>query len=572
MLDNIEKSAYQRLQESEGRFDAIIENMPGLLYLKNLQNRYLLANRAFLDFFHYNGEEIFGKRDHELLPEPLATRFSQADYRVLQSGLILEQEEVLPYQKGEQIYHAIRFPVVTDDSGYFSVCAILTDMTEKFHNRQRILLDKEIQNLINELFEKTMDHSSLSLNSILDQALKKILALSWVKKGGQSFIFLTDHQTGQLTLTSQLSTTSSHNTCHHAPQRSCICQRTAETHQTTLGLIEEKIDNLSCTLLSPNNAVYSSPITDGKRMLGLMSISFERAPHIDLTIIHDFIELISSALASIIIRKQLDEALVKAKKTAEENYHKVQSSIQYASRIQRSILPEKSNFFTFCQDYFVIWEPRDIVGGDIYWCTPWGEGTLLILGDCTGHGVPGAFVTLLVSELLERAQMELRPGDVAGLMQKIHQLLQIRLGQHREEGESDDGMDLGICYRYAGKQELLYSGARFNLYQVSNRGVLNEIKGEKMGIGYRGIPYDQCYSLHRLPATGYYYYLTTDGLIDQVGEKVPRTFGKKRLKDLLVETHALPMPEQKNRIQQTLADYQGGQPRRDDISVIGFKI
>jgi len=249
----------------------------------------------------------------------------------------------------------------------------------------------------------------------------------------------------------------------------------------------------------------------------------------------------------------------------------VQQSINYAARIQRSTLSAPTIFEHTFSDYFIFWEPRDIVGGDMYWAAPWGEGVLLILGDCTGHGVPGAFVTLLASGAIERAKLNTPEGDVGSLLNRVHEQLQISLGQNVETGEADDGIELGACYIEKDQTRLTYSGARFELFVVEN-GEVEIIKGSKKGMGYRNIPTDQLYpSLTIDSLTGKTFYLTTDGYIDQVGHERRRMFGKKRFSKLLLELQEQPMDEQKSKLYEALIDYQGPEVRRDDVSLIGFK-
>ncbi|MEO5331359.1 MAG: PAS domain S-box protein [Magnetococcus sp. YQC-5] len=250
----------------------------------------------------------------------------------------------------------------------------------------------------------------------------------------------------------------------------------------------------------------------------------------------------------------------------------ISGSIQYASRIQRSVLPDISLMERTFSDYLVHWDPRDLVGGDMYWCDQWGEGILLILGDCTGHGVPGAFMTLIVVGALGQAKGDVSEGDIAALILRMHQLIQITLGQDSETGESDDGIELGICYIPLDRKQMLYTGARFDLFMVEN-GVVTEIKGNKKGIGYRGVSKMQMYDTHTVPLLSTAaYYMTTDGLIDQIGGTCRRAFGKNRFKELLLSMRELSMAEQKERIRQALLAYQGGENRRDDVSIIGFKI
>jgi serine phosphatase RsbU (regulator of sigma subunit) len=255
-----------------------------------------------------------------------------------------------------------------------------------------------------------------------------------------------------------------------------------------------------------------------------------------------------------------------------EAYEVIRSSIRYASRIQRSVLPDISLLEERLADYFVYWEPRDVVGGDIYWNDTWGEGLLLILGDCTGHGVPGAFMTLIATGALDRAKMEVPRGDIAALAQRMHQLMQITLRQNTGHSESDDGMELGICYLPADMTCLTFSGARFELFVVDN-GQVSVIKGTKQGIGYCSIPLTQEYDTQTIRVhEGMRFYMTSDGLIDQLGGPKRLAFGKKRFKELLVSMEDLSMKEQKARLQSTFRDFQGPETRRDDVSVIGFRI
>jgi ABC-type amino acid transport substrate-binding protein len=253
-------------------------------------------------------------------------------------------------------------------------------------------------------------------------------------------------------------------------------------------------------------------------------------------------------------------------------YNVISSSIDYASRIQRSILPDDSLMALICQDEFILWEPQDVVGGDMYWCREWGEGTLIILGDCTGHGVPGAFMTLIMTGSLDRALEEVEVGDIANLLQRMHQFSQTTLSQNENRGESDDGMELGICYLPGDRKEIHFTAARFELFEVCG-GNVNITKGTKKGIGYRNTVYDQIFDVHTIPIReNQSFYLTSDGLIDQVGGTARRMYGKKRFTKLLLEIQDRSMDEQKTIIHQALIEYQGNEKRRDDVSLIGFKI
>jgi serine phosphatase RsbU (regulator of sigma subunit) len=278
--------------------------------------------------------------------------------------------------------------------------------------------------------------------------------------------------------------------------------------------------------------------------------------------------------------RRISAEILQAKEQAEQAreqlgaaFDVIESSIHYASRIQRSVLPETAVVESILSDCFVLWEPRDVVGGDIYWVRKWGAGHLVILADCTGHGVPGAFVTLIATGALSRAQEAIPAGQVGQLLAYMHGFVQATLGQHGTEGESDDGLELGACYLDDAGRSVRFSGARFSLFIARDGDIVEELKGDKRGMGYRGVPLGEPYSeidLSRSP--GMRLYMSSDGLIDQIGGERHRAFGKSRFRELLNRHPDRSMSEQKKLLADALAEFQGSEPRRDDVSVIGFRL
>jgi len=264
-------------------------------------------------------------------------------------------------------------------------------------------------------------------------------------------------------------------------------------------------------------------------------------------------------------RKLAEQALADA-------YEVISDSIRYASRIQRALLPPEHFLTESLADHFIIWEPRDEVGGDMYWYRQCENGFLILLADCTGHGVPGAFMTMIASGALDRAMREHPDGDPAAVLHVMNRSIKRSLNQDTKDGESDDGMDIGVCRVEPEAGRLVYAGAKFSLFRVNGEDV-EEIKGDKASVGYRKVPLEQSYANHEIAvAEGDCFFLSTDGLTDQVGGPKRRMFGKKRVKDLLLELAGRPMPEQRDRLYQSFVDYQGEQIRRDDLSVFGFRL
>lgn len=262
----------------------------------------------------------------------------------------------------------------------------------------------------------------------------------------------------------------------------------------------------------------------------------------------------------------------KAEKELNHAFDTISSSIKYASKIQQSILPHSDLLIEAFDDHFVYWEPRDVVGGDVYWFYRWGKGVLMALGDCTGHGVPGAFMTLISTGALERAMGDVETGDLGALIKRMNELLRRSLGQDTGNGSADDGLELGACYIEAEKNKLSFVGAKFDLLVVEN-GQVDKIQGGRRGLGYREISDDYVYEVDVLtPTPTMKFYMASDGYVDQISSQTKRRLGKKRLNELLLSVHELPMKNQAEALHDALVTHQDSAPRLDDIAVVGFKV
>ncbi len=246
-------------------------------------------------------------------------------------------------------------------------------------------------------------------------------------------------------------------------------------------------------------------------------------------------------------------------------------SLHYASRIQSAMLPAREALATVTPDYFLIWEPRDIVGGDFFWLHRTETGYYFIVGDCTGHGVPGAFMTLIACGLLDRHLRTLENSSPSLLLSALHRDLQTLLGQDQgPDGKTDDGFEAGVCFVSEAERRLVFAGAHFSLWRA-RLGAIEEIKGSKAGIGYRRLPGSVRFNDVTIDlAPGDAFYLTTDGLIEQIGGARRRSFGRRRFTEIVTQRLGRPMAEQREALEAALAHYQGEERRRDDVTVLGF--
>ncbi|MFC5704316.1 SpoIIE family protein phosphatase [Cohnella faecalis] len=245
-------------------------------------------------------------------------------------------------------------------------------------------------------------------------------------------------------------------------------------------------------------------------------------------------------------------------------------SIGYANRIQRTVLPSEADLNAAFSEHFVYWKQRDIVGGDFYWLKKSGEVTWVAVGDCTGHGVPGALMTMLSVSLLDRIAAvgeEKSPGRV---LAKLNVLLKDTLHQTDPEGLTDDGLELGLC-RIEGNK-LTYSGAGIRMLVAGEDGV-RIVQGDRKAIGYRRTPESYDYADHEFAAdSGSAYYLVTDGVIDQNGGPKNVSLGKTKLKNAIESFGAMPLLDQGRQLERELAIYMGQEPQRDDMTLLAFRL
>ncbi len=259
---------------------------------------------------------------------------------------------------------------------------------------------------------------------------------------------------------------------------------------------------------------------------------------------------------------------IEANKELGDAHNQITESVQYASRIQRSLLPPASILTEGLDDHFVIWQPKDVVGGDLYWVKRDSKGLMIVLFDCTGHGVPGALMTTIAVSAIDHAFDE--TGDPARLIRQVHQRVKIALNQDGDEGLSDDGLEMGVCLVERERGRLTFAGARFELL-VFKDGEVDIVKGEKAGVGYRRFAMDQSFTNHQMKIEpGTTFVMFSDGATDQIGGEKRRMFGKKRLCRTLLSVQGKPLEEQGNTLIQKIEAYQKDEVRRDDITIIGF--
>ncbi len=255
-----------------------------------------------------------------------------------------------------------------------------------------------------------------------------------------------------------------------------------------------------------------------------------------------------------------------------EQKQEITDSINYAQRIQHAILPLPENIEQHLEEYFVIFQPKDIVSGDFYWFAQTEEGVVFVCADCTGHGVPGAFMSMIGSDKLNQAVLEAKLTNPAEILSFLNRGIKKSLKQKEdEEGASRDGMDVTVTHIDTTRMKLKMAAAHNSLLMIRD-GEMIEYKATKVAVG--GFTAEnQVYNLEEIDIKkGDVFYMTTDGYPDQFGGEKGKKLKIAVLKRILMEIHHLPMSEQKEYLENYMKEWMGEHEQIDDICFIGIRI
>jgi serine phosphatase RsbU (regulator of sigma subunit) len=254
-----------------------------------------------------------------------------------------------------------------------------------------------------------------------------------------------------------------------------------------------------------------------------------------------------------------------------EQKKEIEDSINYAQRIQEALLPLEDEMKKWIPESFVLFKPKDIVSGDFYWFTEIHNKLVIICADCTGHGVPGAFMSMIGSDRLNIIVAERNIVNPGLILSELNIAIKRSLKQDGEKGSTRDGMDAAVCMIDLETKELHYSGANRPLWIIQN-GALEEIKATKVAVaGFT--PDDQVFEEHVIHLTDdLKFYMTSDGYADQFGGARGKKLKVKAMKELVLEICNDDYARQKQQLDKHLIDWMGEHEQIDDVCVVGFQM
>jgi serine phosphatase RsbU (regulator of sigma subunit)/tetratricopeptide (TPR) repeat protein len=262
------------------------------------------------------------------------------------------------------------------------------------------------------------------------------------------------------------------------------------------------------------------------------------------------------------------EQIQAQKQDIEQKNHKIEDSIRYAYQIQTAILPDPAFLQTALPPHFIFYQPKDIVSGDFYWASLRENRLFFCVADCTGHGVPGAFMSVVGANALHHTINELGLNDPDVILYELDRKIKATLRQEKTS-ESKDGMDIVLCVLEG--NTLHYAGAGRPLHLLQN-GNLIETKGDKFPIG-GGQFEDKSFTAHTFTLQkGDRLYLFSDGITDQFGGANKKKFTPKRLQEFILNHQSLTIQEQGNLFSEVIYQWMKGQNQLDDLTLMGIEI
>jgi serine phosphatase RsbU (regulator of sigma subunit) len=255
----------------------------------------------------------------------------------------------------------------------------------------------------------------------------------------------------------------------------------------------------------------------------------------------------------------------------EEKNRDITASINYASRIQRAILPEQKEIKGLTKKCFILYIPKDIVSGDFYWFTKVKNKLIIAAGDCTGHGVPGALMSMLGISFLEEIISKRGILDSGEILSELRNEIQRALHQKGFREGTKDGMDISLCIVDYKEKSVQYSGAYNDLYLIREN-VLIEYKADRMPIGIYDLSNEKFtrHDFQFMPRD--VIYMFSDGFADQFGGPDNKKYKYASLKNFLLKINNLPLNKQKMKLENEFYSWKGANLQVDDVLILGLKI
>ncbi|TND06560.1 MAG: Signal transduction histidine kinase [Bacteroidetes bacterium] len=560
--DITEKKRYE--EELEKLSLVASETINGVL-ISDPENRVEWANEGFTRITGYLLREIKGKRIGDLLAgekTDLETIEVARRKTARGDGFIIE---LLVYHKdGREIWISIsNTPIVDENGKMLKQIEIFTDITEKKAYEEQLsrysirleILNRAKQDILQAQNMQEMTQSALyNLARRISYCNRLSMAIFDHSRGMADLYYIDMDNKNEMVQKEYA--LGDFRSLPYLRENKHMLVHDLEVEEILSGTDSE---NLSYGVRS----YLIMPLYSQNELIGSINLGSSKTHAItddDVQLVRE----VSDSMAIAVQQRRYQEIIMQKNKD-------ISDSINYAQRIQEAILLPGDMLKQELNDAFVFYQPKDVLSGDFYWVEKWDKLTYVAVADCTGHGVPGALLSLMGNNLLYQSVQERHLNRPAAVLDYINTGIQKTLNQFKTAGEMLDGMDIALCIFDHEHNRLFYSGAVNPLWIVRD-GVIIEVRGDRYSIGsYSETPFR--FSNHEVELkAGDMIYLFSDGFADQFGGPNFKKYSYARLRDLLTRHAHLSTEEQKKIVEDAFVNWRNGNTQTDDVCVVGIKV
>lgn len=524
------------------------------------------VNTGFHRITGYDLAEVKGKLPGDILAGDRTDRSLISEMREVSAAAGGFRKEFLVYHKeGYEIWIDVaNSPIVDENGTVLKQIEIFTDITEK--KRYELQLNMYSARLETLNMAKHELLNSHSVKEIATNVLGRLAArLSYVKRIS---LAIYDERNEEVQLHYVVKDNAAVPGMLMFPLRAFKSYKTLKENKVfrvdDLGKETHLSESDKEQMESGMRSYLVMPVYSQNQLLGSVNIGCI-APNVITAEDEDMVREVADAIAIALQQQKYLEII-------EQKNKDIQASILYARRIQDAILPPESMLKEQFDDLFVLYKPKDVLSGDFFWAEQRENHTYLAVVDSTGHGVPGALLSLMGNNLLNQAVHERNLTRPSSILDYLNAGIQHTLNQYKSAGELRDGMDIALCVFDRGSRKLQFAAAINPMYIVRD-GMLIQSKGNRFSIGSyfdnKMRPFtNQEMELQK----GDIVYLFTDGYPDQFGGEDDRKLSHRRFRELLMSINHLPLDAQKKMLEDQLKIWMGDEKQTDDICVIGIRI
>lgn len=552
-------------QDEMSKLSLIAEKTTNAVAMTDAEGNVFWVNKAFLDLFEIPKKEILGKKSRDLFIKDKKT----LEKVTAKNGMNFRMElEIETYLKNE-IWIEFSNTIVKNETGeVLYQIDIISDITKQINARKKI----ENQALILEVYNKELEYQNTLKERLLEANDLETLSKSTLGLIKSQFtgvsrvsLFFPDYYEQVLSGFSLSSDDEFKKEDFYVNEFHSYQQ----TKSGNLYLVEDlaSVENKSVSDVEYEQSGIRSyiglPLAFDDNFLGILIVCYNEVLSVNYNQLHQLRDACNVISVS---ANQL-----KLKEDIQSKNKDILASIHYARNIQKAVLTDVKNFSKHISDVVLFYQPKDIVSGDFYWSKDSEFFSYLALGDCTGHGVPGAFLTLMGINILEQLIGIEKRHNPAEILTELDKRLFHILNENNDEGSLNDGMELALCIYDKINRKMIYSGATLGVLYFKE-GKDMHVRGQRVTIGEKKDPDFHFVNTEIEINENTYFYMATDGYQDQLGGERNKRFSAQKLINLLNDVKELSVDKQEERIEESMLIHMNGNEQLDDFTILGFKV